>query len=60
MKADKPNSFGFFFMIKEIAISFIIKTLREDATRAETKMHLRARTGAQRVTKWLFDLNNAF
>ena len=51
MKADKPNSFGFFFMIKEIAISFIIKTLREDATRAETKMHLRARTGAQRVTK---------
>ena len=51
MKADKPNSFGFFFMIKEIAISFIIKTLREDATRVETKMHLRARTVAQRVTK---------
>ena len=40
-----------FYMIQEIAISCIIKTLREDATRAETKMHLRAHTDAQRVTK---------
>ena len=31
---------GDFFVIQEIAISCIIKTLREDATRAETKMHL--------------------
>ena len=38
-------------MIQKIVISCIIKTLREDATRAETKMHLRARTDAQRVTK---------
>ena len=32
------------------AISYIIKKLREDATRVEPKMHLRAHTGAQRVT----------
>ena len=38
-------------MIQEIVISCIIKMLREDATRAEMKMHLRARTGAQRVIK---------
>ena len=29
-----------FFMIQEIVISCIIKTLREDATRAEPKVHL--------------------
>ena len=30
--------------------------LRRDATRVELKMHLRAHTGAQRVTKCLFVL----
>ena len=31
---------GTFFMIQEIGISCIIKTLREDATRAEPKVQL--------------------
>ena len=32
-------------------ISYIVKMLRRDATRVELNMHLRAHTGAQRVTK---------
>ncbi len=31
--------------------SYKAKMLRRDATRVELKMHLRAHTGAQRVTK---------
>ncbi len=33
------------------SFSYKAKMLRRDATRVEMKMHLRAHTGAQRVTK---------
>ena len=47
------------FLIQKIANFCIKKTLRENAARAETKMHLHARTGAQRVlSDSLFRLQN--
>ena len=33
------------------SFSYKVKMLRRDAARVELKMHLRAHTGAQRVTK---------
>ena len=42
---------GFCFVIQEITIFYIIKTLCGGAACAETKMHLSAHTGAHRVTK---------
>ena len=41
---------GAFYFIGKI-FSYKIKMLRKDATRVELKMHLRAHTGAQRVSK---------
>ncbi len=43
-------SFQFFYFIGN-SFSYKVKMLRRDATRVELKMHLRAHTGAQRVTK---------
>ena len=31
-----------------------VKMFRRDAVRVELKLHLRARVGTQRVTRWLF------
>ena len=41
---------AFFYFIGN-SFSYKVKMLRRDATRVELKMHLRAHTGAQRVTK---------
>ena len=42
--------FGRFYIIGKF-FSYNAKMLRMDATRVELKMHLRAHTGAQRVTR---------
>ena len=41
---------SFFYFIGN-SFSYKVKMLRRDATRVELKMHLRAHTGAQRVTR---------
>ena len=41
---------AFFYFIGN-SFSYKVKMLRRDATHVELKMHLRAHTGAQRVTK---------
>ena len=50
MTAIKPVMTVIFYFIGN-SFSYKVKMLRRDATRVELKMHLRAHTGAQRVTK---------